>query len=163
MSLSKKCGFVTSLIMSTVITYSMKKDGETNLSTSFKVKEFVCQDNKTDEILICTKLVTLLQAIRDHFNKPVIITSAYRTQAHNKAVGGSTNSQHLYGKAADIQISGESLQSIADYAKTQMEAGGVAMSSKMNFVHVDTRDRKKDKNGNFISGAAGVAIWNYDG
>lgn len=149
--------------MSTVSTYSLKKDGETKLSTSFKVKEFVCHDNKTDEILICSNLVTLLQAIRDHFNKPIIITSAYRTQAHNKAVGGSANSQHLYGKAADIQISGETLKSIADFAKKQDEAGGVAMSAKGNFVHVDTRERKKDKEGKIILGEAGVAVWNYDG
>ncbi len=48
----------------------------------------------------------LLQCIREHFGKPVHITSGYRTAAHNAAVGGSKSSQHLLGRAADFYVEG---------------------------------------------------------
>ena len=32
------------------------------------------------------------------------ITSGYRTASHNTKVGGSRSSQHLLGRAADIQV-----------------------------------------------------------
>jgi hypothetical protein len=34
--------------------------------------------------------------------KPITANSIYRDPAHNRRVGGATNSQHLYGRAADI-------------------------------------------------------------
>ena len=88
--------------------YSKKNDGDKQLSTNFKVKEFACSD-KTDVIFIAPKLVTVLQKVRTYFGKPVTINSGYRTVAHNKAVKGATYSQHLYGTAADITVKGVSL------------------------------------------------------
>ncbi len=52
--------------------------------------------------LLCEKV---LEPIREHFGKPVTINSAFRCTALNKAVGGVSNSSHLYGEAADIEIS----------------------------------------------------------
>ena len=88
----------------TVKVYSKAKDGSKALSKNFKVKEFACNDG-SDPIFISMELVDLLQKIRDHFGKPVTINSAYRTVTKNKACGGATYSQHLYGTAADISIS----------------------------------------------------------
>jgi len=48
----------------------------------------------------------VLQPLRDHFNKPLQISSAFRSPAVNKAAGGAVNSQHLLGQAADIEIAG---------------------------------------------------------
>lgn len=81
--------------------YSLKKDSAAQLSPAFRVREFRCRDG-TDTILIDEGLVVLLQCIREHFGKPVHITSGYRTTAHNAAVGGSKSSQHLLGRAADF-------------------------------------------------------------
>ena len=58
--------------------YSLKKDGAAQLSPAFRVREFRCRDG-TDTILIDEGLVVLLQCIREHFGKPVTITSGYRT------------------------------------------------------------------------------------
>lgn len=44
----------------------------------------------------------VLQPLRDKFG-PVTVTSGYRSPAVNRRVGGKSNSQHLEGKAADIQ------------------------------------------------------------
>lgn len=46
----------------------------------------------------------ILEPLREHFNEPIIISSGYRSPALNKAVRGATNSNHLYGYAADIRL-----------------------------------------------------------
>ena len=92
--------------------YSCTRDGETLLSRSFRAKEFACKDG-TDPLFVDSELVQVLQAIRDHFGAPVVITSGYRTAAHNRAVGGAVYSQHQYGRAADIRVSGVPVEQLA--------------------------------------------------
>ena len=84
--------------------YSMSRDSTRQLSPSFKVREFACKGSNV--VLLDDELVVLLQCIREHFGKPVHITSGYRTAAHNAAVGGSKSSQHLLGRAADFYVEG---------------------------------------------------------
>ncbi len=64
----------------------MTRDSTRQLSPSFRVREFACKGS--DAVLIDDELVVLLQCIREHFGKPVHITSGYRTAEHNAAVGG---------------------------------------------------------------------------
>ena len=85
--------------------YSRRKDGNALLSRSFRVREFACRDG-SDPLFVDSALVQLLQSIRDHFGAPVVITSGYRTAAHNRAVGGAPYSQHCYGRAPDIRVAG---------------------------------------------------------
>ena len=121
----------------TVRVYSKAKNGAVKLSANFKVSEFACKDG-SDTVFISPGLVTVLQKIRDHFAKPVIITSAYRNDAYNKKLGGADYSQHKYGMAADIYISGVSPATIAVYVETIMpNSGGIGIYR--SFVHVDVR------------------------
>lgn len=125
--------------------YSKVKDGNTALTKNFKVREFACRDG-SDVIFISMDLVEILQKIRDHFGKPVNINSAYRTPAYNKKVDGATYSQHLYGMAADISISGVSPKTVADYAETLLpKTGGIGIYK--TFCHVDVRAVKSRWNG----------------
>lgn len=129
----------------TIKAYSKAKDGEKKLSTNFKVKEFACTDG-SDPIFIDSELVNVLQKIRSHFGKSVSITSAYRTPQKNKACGGSTYSQHLYGRAADVKISGVSPKKVAAYAETLLkDKGGIGIYS--TFTHIDVRGTKSRWNG----------------
>jgi len=124
----------------TVKVYSKSKDGNKKLSANFKVKEFACLDG-TDTIFISDELVKILQKVRTYFGRAVIINSAYRTETHNKKVGGSVDSQHKYGMAADIRINGVSPKTIATYINTLMpNSGGIGVYS--SFVHIDVRDKK---------------------
>lgn len=123
---------------SKVVTYSLYSDGDSKITEHFKVKEFKCNDG-TDTIKIDLKLAALLEDIRGHFGKPVVISSAYRTTSYNKKVGGSSRSLHLYGQAADISISGVSPKEIAKYAES-LGVKGIGLYS--NFVHLDTRNVK---------------------
>ena len=45
----------------------------------------------------------ILDPLREAWGAPIVVTSGYRCAKLNKAVGGATNSQHLYGQAADIR------------------------------------------------------------
>ena len=130
--------------------YSLKKDGAKQLSPAFRVREFRCRDG-TDTILIDEGLVVLLQCIREHFGKPVTITSGYRTAAHNRAVGGSKSSQHLLGRAADFYVEGVPVATVAAYAETLLPGrGGIGRypkdakhpARKTGWVHIDTRAGK---------------------
>ena len=127
--------------------YSLKADGSRRLAPSFTVREFRCRDG-SDAIMIDQTLVVLLQAIREHFNKPITITSGYRTGTHNTAVGGSKSSQHLLGKAADIQVADTTVEAVAVYAESLMpDWGGVGRypvkaGRAKGWVHVDTRAKK---------------------
>lgn len=125
--------------------YSKAKEGNVKLSKNFTVKEFACSDG-TDTVFISLALVNLLQKIRNHFGKAVIINSAYRTEAHNKSIGGATYSQHKYGLAADIHINGVTPKEIAAYVETLMPtSGGIGIYK--SFVHVDVRQVKSRWNG----------------
>lgn len=131
--------------MATVKVYSKSKNGNTKLSANFKVKEFACSDG-SDPIFIADELVRVLQKIRTHFGKAVTITSAYRTPTRNAAVGGTAYSQHLYGMAADIKVSGISPKKVAAYAETLMPNGG-GIGTYSTFTHIDVRENRSRWNG----------------
>jgi uncharacterized protein YcbK (DUF882 family) len=72
----------------------------------------------------------------NQINRPIILTSGYRTQHTNSITeGAAINSMHLYGKAADIKIEGLPI----DYlARLMRLCGGAGIGIYPNFVHVDT-------------------------
>ena len=114
------------------------------------MREFACRDG-SDPLFVDSALVQLLQSIRDHFGAPVVITSGYRTAAHNAAVGGSKSSQHLLGRAADFHVEGVPVAAVAAYAETLLPSrGGIGRYPKdakhpkrsTGWVHIDTRAGK---------------------
>lgn len=48
--------------------------------------------------------VQVLEPLREHAGKPILVGSGYRCPSLNKAVGGVPNSQHQTGEAADIHL-----------------------------------------------------------
>ena len=124
--------------------WSRTRDGTRKLSANFTVAEFACKDG-SDPVFVDSSLAALLQKIRDHFGRPVVITSGYRTAAYNarKDVGGAKFSQHQYGKAADIWIAGVSVDTLAAYVETLLPGkGGIGRYHADGFVHVDVREVK---------------------
>lgn len=127
--------------------WSRTRDGTRKLSANFTVAEFACKDG-SDPVFVDSSLAALLQKIRDHFGRPVVITSGYRTADHNKSVGGAAYSQHLYGRAADIRVQGIPVEQLAAYAETYLPGtGGIGRyppraGRAVGWVHVDTRPAK---------------------
>jgi zinc D-Ala-D-Ala carboxypeptidase len=48
----------------------------------------------------------VLEPIRKHWSRPIIVSSGFRAPAVNKAIGSKDTSQHAKGQAADIEIPG---------------------------------------------------------
>lgn len=49
----------------------------------------------------------VLEPARKEYGRPIIVNSAYRCKALNKAVGGVPNSYHIMGMAADLHVKDE--------------------------------------------------------
>lgn len=62
----------------------------------------------------------ILQPIRDNFG-PVVVTSGYRSPAVNKAIGGSTTSDHCKGFAADFEVLGMDNKELALWIKDNLK------------------------------------------
>jgi len=84
-----------------------------NISDHISLKEAVRSntakrlgiDNMPDnETLITMQIAAqhLFEPLRNHFNEPIYISSFYRSEELNKAIGGSASSQHCKGEAIDI-------------------------------------------------------------
>lgn len=89
------------------------------LSRSFKLREFLVSETAArrglqiiptaEQIANLRRLcLTVLQPLRDEVRQPIIITSGLRPQWLNELVGGSRNSAHIDGRAADFGIVGYS-------------------------------------------------------
>lgn len=63
----------------------------------------------------------VLQPIRDHYNKAVIVNSGYRSPEVNVAVGGSRTSDHCHGYAVDIEIPGIANAIVANHIKENLK------------------------------------------
>ncbi len=123
---------------SNVVAYSLAVDGDKWVSKNFQVKEFRCSDKTCDTILIDAELVTILQNIRDHFGKPIIINGAYRCEERNNSLpGASKTSYHMKGMAADIRFEdSKNADELARYAET---IGVRCVGKYSNRIHIDTR------------------------
>lgn len=76
--------------------------------------------------------------------QPIRILSAYRTPEHNRVVGGSPNSQHVHGRALDLQtpqhLPVAAFHAIVlEVARLTPHLGAVGLYDWG--VHIDTRPR----------------------
>lgn len=109
------------------------------LTKNFKLSEFECHDG-THEVMLDGELLSKLQRLREVIGKPMTIAAAYRNPKHNAAVGGSPNSQHMYGKAVDVKVSGVDPLDVARKAHSVGFNGiGVYRHNGQLFTHLDVR------------------------
>ncbi|PDS97643.1 peptidase M15A [Rhizobium sp. S9] len=83
-------------------------------------------------------LLKVIKTVENHFGRPVIVTSGYRDEEHNRLVGGADESMHKSCEAADIQIDGVSKWDIAAYIRSLPDRGGVGTYCHTDSVHLDT-------------------------
>jgi hypothetical protein len=99
------------------------------LSNSFNLIEFTSSEtasrrgiDNTPSIAVIENLRLLcenvLQPLRDKYGKSINITSGYRSPKLNKAIGGSSTSQHCFGQAADIQVDKKDYLKVWEILKT---------------------------------------------
>lgn len=91
----------------------------------------------------------LLQRIREHLQRPIIVTSAYRGPEVNRAVGGVTSSDHTRGQAADIVVPAYGTPyEVAKALAPQVSVLGIGQLilegvKGKQWVHVSTRHPEK--------------------
>lgn len=120
--------------------FTYKNNVNVAVEDNFNSSEFCCKGNGCcSSAKIDGKLINYLQKIRNHFNSPVTINSAYRCDIHNKAVGGVSGSYHTKGMAADIVVKGVEPKEVAKYAES---IGVLGIGLYDTFVHIDTRTKK---------------------
>lgn len=116
------------------------------ITENFIREEFDCHDGtEYPRGWIMDRLLPLcraLEKIRALTGTPMHITSGYRTKSWNDTVGGAGNSQHLHGRAADIQLTGmppkELYAAIEGLIATgEIPDGGLGLYSR--WVHYDLR------------------------
>lgn len=110
------------------------------LSQHFDSTEFACKcgcGGMNGGADVDPRLVEVLERMRQALEVPLILSCGYRCPAHNYEVGGVSNSQHIYGKAADVQKpDGVSLARLARAAEL---AGADGIGVYDWGVHVDVR------------------------
>jgi zinc D-Ala-D-Ala carboxypeptidase len=90
-----------------------------------------------------------LDRIREKVGLPFIITSGYRTPAHNASVGGASSSAHMQGLAADIAAPTDGMRRAI--AKAAIAEGITRIGMGRTFIHLDI-DKDKPQ-----------LTWTYDG
>ena len=119
------------------------------LTKNFSREEFDCKDGTIvpDKFLKNVQEVAEnLQVLRDYLEVPISVTgSGYRTEKHNKKVGGAKFSQHLTASGADINAQGYEPDQLAEVIeililKGKIKQGGIGIYP--NFVHYDIRGTK---------------------
>jgi len=114
----------------------------------FKLSEFDSPDILGSGKNMNEEFLYMLDAARKIYGKPMRVNSGYRSEAHNKKVGGVSSSSHLKGLAADISCknSDERFYMLQAFIKAGFKRIGVASS----FIHIDN-DKDKSQN----------VIWTY--
>jgi uncharacterized protein YcbK (DUF882 family) len=108
------------------------------LTPHFLLSEFLHDNTEIPPPWILENLYQLanrLQAVRDMLNRPIVITSGYRSPQHNQQVGGVSHSLHLSGLAADIVIPGLPAPEVQDILKHW--SGGLGIYP--THTHLDIR------------------------
>ena len=136
------CGTDTEKALKHTVCYGISKKEEAVQSGDFwddikyfKKSEFRCKcgcgSDKMEE-----KLIRVADRVREHFGKPVTVSSGRRCSKHNANVGGVSNSRHLSGKAMDFCVSGKSASQVLEYVQKQPEIR-YAYAIDSGYVHMD--------------------------
>lgn len=140
--------------MSMAIIY---KDSTEHIRPNFVEKEFFTKDPDfhIPYHQIDNRVLNAFQIVRDWYEIPVEVTSTFRNESYNKAIGGSPKSQHIRAKAADGKFLGaraaETLEKMRSdigkrgplYNKLR-QAGISGFGLYDTFFHLDARDTEGD-------------------
>ena len=120
---------------------SAKRRGISNMPTPAHIENF--------KLLAAN----VFEPMREHFGKPIHISSGYRSDVLNKAIGGSKTSQHCTGEAIDIDMDGSANgitnKMVFDYIKDNLNFDQLiwefGTASNPDWVHVSYESTGKQR------------------
>ena len=104
-------------------------------------------DNTPDETVKANlvRLARMLEEVRRILGRPIMVNSAYRSLAVNKAIGSRPTSQHVLGCAADIRVPGLTPDDIVKaIIKTNIEYDQLIREFN-SWVHISIPNKFADK------------------
>lgn len=115
------------------------------LSKNLTWKELRCKDGteypdkwRTNRAIQLAEVFEFIRAKCGNF--PIEILSAYRSEEHNKKIGGARFSQHCNGRALDLKHSVLTNEEFYNIIKENAKLIGIGGLGKYKtFVHIDTR------------------------
>lgn len=82
------------------------------------------------------KLIKTADKVREHFGKPITVSSGRRCATYNANVGGVSNSRHLSGKGMDFCVEGVPSATVLAYVQKLPEIR-YSYAINENYVHMD--------------------------
>lgn len=118
------------------------------ITKNFSLAEFDCKDGSAMPNSVMINIIQLaknLQVLRDYLNTSITVNSGYRSPKYNARIGGVKNSQHVLGKAGDLNAKGFTPRQVADAIEKlikegKMQQGGIGVYP--TFTHYDIRGTK---------------------
>lgn len=104
-----------------------------NIRRNFTVQEYACRCG-CNSVMWNENFMDLLQQLRTTLNSPLVVISGYRCPAHNMAIGGAQESQHLHGRAVDVRLRVPTIQ-VVKLAEGLFNGIGYGT----NMLHLDNR------------------------
>lgn len=101
----------------------------------FNYSEFDSPDVQGSGQLMDKNFLKMLDEAREKFDKPIHITSGFRTEAWNEQVNGVPGSSHIKGLAADLACDKSSDR--FDLVNCLLDVGFNRIGIAKNFIHVD--------------------------
>ena len=144
------------------------------LSKNFSLKELIASQNATRRgidnsptpqapLKLKALAENILQPVRDRFG-PTTVTSGYRSPKLNKAVRGSTTSQHSLGEAVDFEVFGVSTYDVCAWIKDNLDFDQLILEGydpkegpNSGWIHCSYREganRKEVLTATFVKGKA---------
>jgi len=106
----------------------------------FTYSEFDSPDVDGSGQMMDSGLLEMLDTAREIYGKPIKINSGFRTEEHNIKVGGTQNSSHLKGLAADLACTTSADR--WDLLDSLLKAGFNRIGIAKTFIHVDIDEDK---------------------
>jgi hypothetical protein len=93
------------------------------LTKSESATRFSISNEPNEDIIfnLQSLAANILQPVRNHFDKPLIITSGYRSPELCIKIGSSASSQHTKGQAADFELNGISNKDLSDWIHQNLD------------------------------------------
>lgn len=132
---------------------SIDGSGVMKLSQHFTLDEFLISQmaarldidmHPTQEVIDNLEMLcqAVLEPLRGRVGRPIVISSGYRPRALNEAIGGSPNSAHMFGLAADCRALGVTIHDFAFAASSLTEQAPIDQVIKEfnRWVHIGVSD-----------------------
>lgn len=87
----------------------------------------------------------VFQPLRDYIDKPIRVSSGYRSKELNKLIGGASRSQHSKGEALDLDNDRETNILMFNYIKDNLDFDQLINEQDYSWIHVSYREGSNRK------------------